>query len=1318
MRRYLVFVIAFILVSIPISIFLSINSLNIPIAQNPSMSRIDNSNDSENDNNHNIPMQDSMPDLPKNNLLNNPYTRAAPVTFPKTEIEFEADIPMNGPAFQLYRNSTVVDANLTLTGLPSYNYSLWDECSVITEHDFDDRSRAPAIALDSEGFLHMAWMETGRIDITTTDWDIIYTRELQNNWDEYRIISTEGNDPSRWPDIFLDNSNDIYFVWVDRAIIDGNNNDMDIFYRQLWSNSILSNTEVISKEVDYGNSTNPKIVVNSSGDIFVVWEDMGEYQGNGNDSDIMCRIWHKNLMTWSAIVTLTNYTNDSNSTNPALAVDGENVYIAWSEEGNYAGSGTDQDIIFCLWNGTNWTEPIVISNNSNGESINASITTYNGEICISWEDINNISNNGMDKDIFMKKFQDTIWSDVMVISNHTNDGTSEAPDLAFDAEGNIHIVWSDDGKILPDNNNRDIIYRRWDANKDKWSEYIGISNDLNDRDSIEPRICVAESGCIKIVWADNGNINQSGDDFDIIYKRTKSLYPTNLKLKIDGNSQGADDWNYSASLEGQITINKTLLLNKFNELIAQMTQPVSTFRLSFTSETEGRLEITKFSITQTSTPKKPTNLYILDEAKDRVISHNPTFCWNYLDNDSSKQKGFEVEVSSIRGDADMWSSGTIFSSNEFAKYMGNPLVDNHTYYFRVRVIDPDNAKSPWSSYHDFTMNARPKISELLPKKGRADDYIDIQWVGNDPNDDDLTYTLQVCYNGIWHYELINSAETHYRLNTSGLPSQGVDIRCKCFDGYEYSEDWFNEDGYITIIHNKPPSITVITPPVDGDIANDSYRIKWKSADPDDTEHKIDIYYFPGKNDTIKTPIIRNLPDNGSYLWDTTRIPKGNYTICVIIYDSFSSSYSYSPGILTIDHSVDTNPPIILYTEPAANSHDILISQNIWVGFSKNIDINTLTTESFIVKDSTGQIIEGHITYNEMKFELKFDPIKHLNYGQYYTVTIKASLKDFAGNSLDGNRDYDQQGSPEDDYTWSFSTELRIDITPPSVISVTPEDQKTDIDVTTKITAIFSEEIDYNYTVLRPLPVYFYDEDLNFIEVETSFIRYENKLRIDYYGELKHNTRYTVWITAEVRDLAGLGLDGNKNGKTEASPVDDYQWTFKTKEAEDGLNGAPDGENLATLNIFTLSIILIIFIIIVGVLLKKQISREKFYIHDIFVVYNDGRLLAHHSFKSKSNVEEGTLGGMLTAIQNFIIESFRDTDTEKLEEIKYGKLRIILTHGEHIYLAVVCTGDPSMLKFKKDINNLLSLIEQKFNNVLENWDGNMKKVREIRELIRL
>ena len=217
----------------------------------------------------------SMVNLIDSDELLKTRARALTINYNPQKIELEPDKNITGLTFQLLKNSTVLEASFNVTGLPSYDYSLWDRVSVITDHNFDGESKAPAIAQDSTETTHVVWMEEGRIGSQDLNWDIILGKESDSTWQPFTLISTQGtanNDHSRWPDIFIDNTDNIHIVWVDETEIDNNDNDMDIFYRRIWGNNPgMSNPKVISKEVGFGKSTNPVVAVNESGDIFVVW---------------------------------------------------------------------------------------------------------------------------------------------------------------------------------------------------------------------------------------------------------------------------------------------------------------------------------------------------------------------------------------------------------------------------------------------------------------------------------------------------------------------------------------------------------------------------------------------------------------------------------------------------------------------------------------------------------------------------------------------------------------------------------------------------------------------------------------------------------------------------------------------------------------------------------------------------------------------------------------------------------------------------------------------------------------------------------------
>ena len=81
------------------------------------------------------------------------------------------------------------------------------------------------------------------------------------------------------------------------------------------------------------------------------------------------------------------------------------------------------------------------------------------------------------------------------------------------------------------------------------------------------------------------------------------------------------------------------------------------------------------------------------------------------------------------------------------------------------------------------------------------------------------------------------------------------------------------------------------------------------------------------------------------------------------------------------------------------------------------------------------------TFSWVGNTMTFTPITNLTHSTTYTVTISATATDMAGNGLDGNGNGIAEGSPIDDYTWSFTTpppqgEATISFNPPkSIVSV-------------------------------------------------------------------------------------------------------------------------------------------------------------------------------------------------------------------------------------------------------------------------------------------
>jgi hypothetical protein len=133
-----------------------------------------------------------------------------------------------------------------------------------------------------------------------------------------------------------------------------------------------------------------------------------------------------------------------------------------------------------------------------------------------------------------------------------------------------------------------------------------------------------------------------------------------------------------------------------------------------------------------------------------------------------------------------------------------------------------------------------------------------------------------------------------------------------------------------------------------------------------------------------------------------------------------------------------------------------------------------------------------------------------------------------------------------------------------------------------------------------------------------------------------------------------------------------------------------------------------------VVIEKATPTE---IEDIFLLYHDGRLISHHTRRLKPDVDSAIVGGMLTAVQNFIQESFAtEEEGGGIKTLEYGKVKILIERGVQLYMAAVISGEePSRLRDKMRLT--LTRIWDSYKDQLKQWDGSMTKIKGINGLLR-
>ncbi len=172
----------------------------------------------------------------------------------------------------------------------------------------------------------------------------------------------------------------------------------------------------------------------------------------------------------------------------------------------------------------------IVSPESNSNAYRAIIDVdRHNTVHIAWKDKSNIYGSGDDWDIFYKQKEiDGNWSTLEVISFNSVEECS-CLSMDSDEEGNIYVAWKERIYGVQGISSSQIFFSER-KNEDTWSDQVMISTETNGSANC-PFMSVDDFGLIHVVWTDNTNYKQSGEDFDVFYK-FRSLNGTWSKTEV------------------------------------------------------------------------------------------------------------------------------------------------------------------------------------------------------------------------------------------------------------------------------------------------------------------------------------------------------------------------------------------------------------------------------------------------------------------------------------------------------------------------------------------------------------------------------------------------------------------------------------------------------------------------------------------------------------------------------------------------------------------------------------------------------------------
>jgi len=222
---------------------------------------------------------------------------------------------------------------------------------------------------------------------------------------------------------------------------------------------------------------------------------------------------------------------------------------------------------------------------------------------------------------------------------------------------------------------------------------------------------------------------------------------------------------------------------------------------------------------------------------------------------------------------------------------------------------------------------------------------------------------------------------------------------------------------------------------------------------------------------------------------------------------------------------DTTAPMVNSVVPANNATAVALNSKLTVTFSEAMDPATINVSTFTLKQGANSV-PGSISYTGTT--ATFTPSSVLSANMVYTGNITTGAKDLAGNPISSN------------YSWSFTSAGTTDATAPTVVTVNPANNGTNVAVNSKVTVNFSEAM--NSSTIN-------SSTFTLKQGSTSIVgsvTYSGTMAIFTPGSnLAANTIYTGTITTGAKDAAGNAIASN------------YTWSFTTVAAVPVISFASD-----------------------------------------------------------------------------------------------------------------------------------------------------------------
>lgn len=464
-------------------------------------------------------------------------------TYPRTAL-----MPNPLKPYATVLEGQITDISFAIDLVSNLNLNTYNQTLITNQKINSDTGTAdqylPSLATDVSGNIYFSWQDN-RMSNDQRIYSQKYNSSLVKQWGEDTRVSTANN--QSYSSATGDGSGNTYITWQDDS-----NGNQDVYVLKINSSGIdaWGGGKKINTNNGSSDQTLPNIVRDGI-NLYISWTDFRN--GSGNSDIYLHKIDTSKNYLWPSEIKVNSDSASVNQTGSKNLMLGGNVYLVWTD---YRNGDADIYLQKISPDGTKLLpDDLKINSDASATTqIDPAIATDGTDLYITWSD-----NRDGNYNIYAQKISTAavkLWaSDLLVTSDSAADAIT--PAIIVGDEPQLYFAWIDNR-----NSNNDLFGQAFSLEGTKiWDYDLKINDDLVDADQLQPQMIIDTAGRVIYAWVDDRTGNY--DLYVSGYSGTFPTSVGNVPITIRGGKLISatpqvykyDTHNFTTNAAGALTIN-------------------------------------------------------------------------------------------------------------------------------------------------------------------------------------------------------------------------------------------------------------------------------------------------------------------------------------------------------------------------------------------------------------------------------------------------------------------------------------------------------------------------------------------------------------------------------------------------------------------------------------------------------------------------------------------------------------------------------------------------------------------------------------------